>query len=74
MFINSATILSWCLAAALGVLMSWHYAEKHFKHELEQIKLINSAEIEASMRADGWLIDQMDAFDRDLDQIFDQDA
>lgn len=74
MFINSATILSWCLAAALGVLMSWHYAEKHFKHELEQIKLINSAEIEASMRADGWLIDQMDAFDRDLDQVFDQDA
>lgn len=74
MFINSATILSWCLAAALGVLMSWHYAEKHFKHELEQIKLINNAEIERSMRADGWSL-HPDLFDADAaDQIFDQDA
>lgn len=75
MTVNGLTIMTWALCAAIGVLVAWHYSEKHFKHELQQIKLINTAHIEESMRADGWLVDQMDAFDRDLfdDDVFDQE-
>ena len=75
MVINSLPIMLAALSMAFGVLVAWVRAERHYEHKLAQIKLINTAHIEESMRNDGWLIDQMDAFDRDLhDQVYDQDA
>jgi len=56
MIVNGLTILTWCLSASIGVLVAWHYAEKHFNQELKRIQLINTVEIEESMRQDGWTV------------------
>lgn len=66
MIINGATILTWLAGACTGAVIALLWAEHHYEHIIEQIKLINTAHIERSMRADGWIIDH-DVFDQDAE-------
>lgn len=71
---NQYTFTFVMFTGAMAVLWTWYFCEKHFNHQLEQIKLINTVHIEQSMREDGWFIDQMDTFDRSLnDDVYDYD-